>query len=166
MDLLTTFSFCTVGRLIYVLLLSLLLNRLFLNRTVLLVRSYALTPWHTHTNHSTVGLGWEVLSVCQGAFLLCVFKPKKHNCLKEKGGSCCLFPPCPLPRSFLLPVHASGIPLDPLNEVHITGLAERGEWERRRGVTKEMVREGSTGLLQRQSGGKCEREKGQNNKES
>lgn len=46
-------------------------------------------------------------------------------------------PPCSLPRSFLPPVHASGIPLDPLNEGHIAGLAERGEWERRRGVTKE-----------------------------
>lgn len=47
-------------------------------------------------------------------------------------------PPCPLPHSFLSPVHASGIPLDPLNEGHIAGLAERGEWERRRGVTKEI----------------------------
>lgn len=41
--------------------------------------------------------------------------------------------PCSLPHSFLSLVHASGIPLDPLNEGHIAGLAKRGEWERRRG---------------------------------
>lgn len=44
--------------------------------------------------------------------------------------------PCSLPHSFLSPVHASGIPLDPLNEEHITGLAKRGEWEGRRGLSK------------------------------
>lgn len=51
----------------------------------------------------------------------------------------CPFPP---PHSFLSPVHTFGIPLDPLNEGHIAELAKRGEWERRRGVTKEIsVRE-------------------------
>lgn len=43
---------------------------------------------------------------------------------------------CSLPHSFLSLVHASGIPLDPLNEGHIAGLAKRGEWERRRGLSK------------------------------
>lgn len=75
--------------------------------------------------------------------LLCVFKPKKHNLLKEKGGLSLsfffLFPSLLTPSFFSSPVHASGIPLDPLNEGHIAGLAERGEWERRRGVTKEIV---------------------------
>lgn len=53
------------------------------------------------------------------------FKPEKHNPF-----GLCVFPPpfsCSLPHSFLSPVHASGIPLDPLNEGHITGLAKRGE---------------------------------------
>lgn len=60
-------------------------------------------------------------------------------------------PPHSLPRSFLPPVHASGIPLDPLNEGHIAGLAERSEWERRRGVTKEIVceREGKGARIYR-----------------
>lgn len=88
--------------------------------------------------------------------LLCVPKPKKHNPLKEKGGLSLSFfflssfsPPCSLPHSFLPPpVHASGIPLDPLNEGHIAGLAERGEWETRRGVTKEIVRERESKVLQ------------------
>lgn len=94
----------------------------------------------------------------KGHSLLCGFKPKKHNPLKGEGWSLPVpppffSPPCTLPRSFLSPVHASGIPLDPLNEGHIAGLAERGEWERRRGVTKEIsVRgreseQGSTGLV-------------------
>lgn len=89
----------------------------------------------------------------KGRSLLCGLKPKKHNHLKRKGWFPPLSPPCSLPRSFLSPVHASGIPLDPLNEGHIAGLAERGEWDRRRGVTKEIsVRRrerehGSTGLV-------------------
>lgn len=44
--------------------------------------------------------------------------------------------PCSLPHSFLSLVHASGIPLDPLNEGHIAGLAKRGERRRRRGLSK------------------------------
>lgn len=94
------------------------------------------------------------MSVKKAHSLLCVFKPKKHNPLKGRVVyPCPFFPPRSLPRSFLPPVHASGIPLDPLNEGHIAGLAERGEWERRRGVTKEnSVREGEEGARIYRSG--------------
>lgn len=121
---------------------------------------------HPHTQtHSIVGGGLrgfltENNMSVKGHSLLCGFKPKKHNPLKGEGWSFPLLtpppslsPPCTLPHSFLSPVHASGIPLDPLNEGHIAGLAKRGEWERRRGVTKEIsVRgreseQGSTGLV-------------------
>lgn len=66
---------------------------------------------------------------------------KSTNHSVEKAGLPCLFffpSPfsCSLPHSFLSLVHASGIPLDPLNEGHIAGLAKRGEWERRRGLSK------------------------------
>lgn len=87
--------------------------------------------------------------------LLCVFKSKKAQPFKkEKGGLSLSFffffsHPCLPAHSLVLffpPVHASGIPLDPLNEGHIAGLAERGEWERRRGVTKENSARGRRDL--------------------
>lgn len=88
-----------------------------------------------------------------------LFLSLKSTILLKGGGwspRCHFFlfsPPCSLPRSFLPPVHASGIPPDPLNEGHIAGLAERGEWERRGNqgnsvCERERERErGSTGLV-------------------
>lgn len=130
-------------------------HRPFLSRTVLPVPFYTHTHPHTHKERPQYSgirprraervLTENNMSV-KAHSLLCVFKPKKHNPLKEKGGlslhppffPSSLFPSCSLSRSFLPLVHASGIPLDPLNEGHIAGLAKRGEWERRRGVTKKI----------------------------
>lgn len=86
-----------------------------------------------------------------------LFLSLKSTILLKGGGwspRCHFFlfsPPCSLPRSFLPPVHASGIPPDPLNEGHIAGLAERGEWERRgnqgNSVCERERERGSTGLV-------------------